>query len=383
MKRTFLHSKIVRFVIVAFVIVVALALVGGGWYFSGVVEEDGLIVVNEPDEFRLAVTAITDDTITLKQLPDTEEDENLRISAVWGVTNGNAYGQLGDVVSDVGGEVTREYTAMVGQLSTGEEVFLERTAFPHDPLAAHGLKYEEVVIPGSLGGLGAWHVAGSSDTWAILVHGRTSNRETSLKLLDDLAALGLHSLTIDYRNDEGAPASESGYYDFGTTEWEDIESAVRFALDNGAEKIVLIGYSMGGGVVVSYQLRSEFADLTTGIVLDAPMLNFGRTIDKGAEERGVPAPITLFAKMFTESRFGIDWDALDFLSRADELAVPILLFHGDDDDTVPIETSVEFAAAAPSFIEFHTFKDVGHVKAWNSYPERYESLFRTFIERVR
>jgi hypothetical protein len=94
MKRTFLHSKIVRFVIVAFVIVVALALVGGGWYFSGVVEEDGLIVVNEPDEFRLAVTAITDDTITLKQLPDTEEDENLRISAVWGLPMATRMGSL-------------------------------------------------------------------------------------------------------------------------------------------------------------------------------------------------------------------------------------------------------------------------------------------------
>jgi len=74
---------------------------------------------------------------------------------------------------------------------------------------------------------------------------------------------------------------------------------------------------------------------------------------------------------------------LDFLSRAEELTVPILLVHSDTDDTVPIETSIEFAAALPSLVEFHTFSDVPHVASWNAYSEEYESLLRRFIERVR
>ena len=329
------------------------------------------------------ITAIGGGTITLQQLTDAETEKNIALSAIWGVTNGSDYAQLGDVVSESDTGVIREHNSLVGELRVGDSVSLERSAFPHDPLAAHGLQYEDVVIPAPLGSIGAWHINADSDVWAVLVHGRTSNRETSLKILDDLADLEVHSLTIDYRNDVNAPASKSGYYDYGTTEWEDVEAAVQYALDNGADKILLFGYSMGGGIVTNYQLRSDLAGHTAGMFLDAPMLNFGRTLDKGAEERGVPAPITFFAKLFTNMRFGINWSELDFLSRAEELTVPIMLVHSDIDDTVPIETSIEFAAALPSLVEFHTFSDVPHVASWNGYSDEYESLLRGFVERVR
>ena len=377
------RNKIVRYVVITMIVFVLFVLVGGGWYFSGIVESDGLKIEHGPGEPRVMVTAVGENTITLQQLPDADTEKNIALSAVWGVTNGSDYGQLGDVVSESDTGVVREYTSLIGELRVGESVSLERTAFPHDPLAAHGLKYEDVVIPAPLGSIAAWHIAADSDVWAVLVHGRTSNRETSLKILDDLARLDVHSLTIDYRNDVNAPASKSGYYDYGTTEWEDVEAAVQYVLDNGANKILLFGYSMGGGIVTNYQLRSDLADRTVGMFLDAPMLNFGRTIDKGAEERGVPAPITVFAKLFTNMRFGIDWTELDFLSRAGELTVPILLVHSDTDDTVPIETSIEFAAALPSLVEFHTFSDVPHVASWNAYSDEYESLLREFIQRVR
>lgn len=377
------RNKIVRYPIIAVVVVVVLALVGGGWYFSGVVESDGLIVDHGPGEPRVMITAVDENTITLQQLPDAGTEKYIALSAVWGVTNGSAYGQLGDVISESDTGVIREYTSLVGELRVGESVSLERSAFPHDPLSAHGLDYEDVVIPAPLGNIGAWHIDADSDVWAVLVHGRTSNRETSLKILDDLSELEVHSLTIDYRNDVNAPASESGYYDYGTTEWEDVEAAVQYALDNGADKILLFGYSMGGGIVTNYQLKSDLATHTVGMFLDAPMLNFGRTIDKGAEERGVPGPITAFAKLFTNMRFGIDWSELDFLSQAEDLTVPILLVHSDTDDTVPIQTSVEFAAVLPALVEFHTFNDVPHVASWNGYAEEYESLLRRFIERVR
>ncbi|MCZ6538288.1 MAG: alpha/beta fold hydrolase [Chloroflexi bacterium] len=384
--RFFYRNKLIRYIVLGVVLLVFLAIAGGGWYFSGILEADGLQIDNEPPEFKLTITAIGDGTITLQQLPDMDEEENLAISAKWGVTDGEDYGQLGDVLSDSNGLVTREFTLMAGGFLVGQPVYLDRTAYPHDPGSAYGLDYREVLIPGPIGSLGAWYIppaSGTSDVWAVLVHGRTGNRDDSIKLLDDLAALGVHSLTIDYRNDEGAPSSKSGYYDFGVTEWEDLEAATSYALDNGASKIVLIGHSMGGGIVVNYQLQSDLADRTVGLILDSPMLNFGRTVDKGAEERSVPPPITFAAKLISTLRFGIDWGAMDFLSPADELTVPILLFHGDTDDTVPVETSLEFAEKLPELVELHTFADTNHVAAWNLYTDEYESLVRDFIERIR
>lgn len=382
-------NKLIRYILTGVVVLAVLAIAGGGWYFSDVLEADGLEIDHTPPELNLSIAAIGEDTITLKLLDGAEEDENLSISARWGVTNGEDYGQLGDVISDSGGLVTRDFVQMVGEFQVGEQVYLERTAFPHDPFSSYGLDYQEVVIPGPIGNLGAWYISpdlsepDGPEVWAVLVHGRTAGRDTSIKLLNNLAALGIHSLTIDYRNDEGAPPSKSGYYDFGVTEWEDVEAAVQYALDNGASDIVLVGYSMGGGIVVNYQLQSDLAGFTSGLILDAPMLNFGRTVDKGAEERSVPPPITAAAKFFSGLRFGVDWAALDFLSHADEMTVPILLFHGDTDDTVPIETSIEFADLAPDLVELHTFADAGHVQGWNYFTDEYEFLVTEFIERVR
>ncbi|HCI85991.1 MAG TPA: hypothetical protein DHV68_04010 [Dehalococcoidia bacterium] len=380
---SFLKSVLVRYLLVPIAGVVVLVIFGGGWYFSSVLEEDGLRVDNDPGDFLVKITGITDNTITLRQIKSLETEENLAISALWGITNGESYGQLGDLISEDDGLITREFTLLEGEFRPGTDARFERTPYPHDPYLAHELDYVEVFIEAPLGDIGAWLVEVDSDAWVILVHGRTSNRDSSLKILDDLYELNVNSLTIDYRNDEDAPPSESGYYDFGVTEWEDLEAAVQYALDDGAQEIILVGYSMGGGVVVNYQLRSPLSQHTNALILEAPMLNFGRTVDKGAQERSVPYPITAVAKTLASFRFGVDWGAIDYLSRADEIDVPVLLMHGEEDDTVPLETSIEFAEALPNLVEFHAYPEVGHVAIWNWHPDEYEELVTEFIERHR
>jgi len=386
MLKSILRNKLLKYVVLPIIVLIMLVVGGGGWYFSGIIQEDGLRVDNAAPQPSVVVTAIGVETITLQQIPEAEEEENLSQSSMWGVSDGVNYGRLGTVISDSDGLVTRQFASMVGNFEVGDELHLDRTAYPHDPKIAQGVEYSEVIIPSELGDISAWLIPvvttnQSPETWTIVVHGRTSNRDTGIKLLGELN-YG-YSLLIDYRNDEGAPRSESGYYDFGTTEWRDVESAVQYALNHEAKKIILAGFSMGGGVVVNYQLKSELAAHTVGIILEAPMLNFGRTIDKGAEERGVPTPITAAAKFFASIRYGINWSDLDFLSHANEITVPVLLIHGDADDTVPIETSIEFAAAAPNLVELHTFENVEHVAAWNSSPEMYESLIKEFVDKVR
>lgn len=381
--KSLLRNKLVRFVAIPIIALILVVVLGGGWYFAGVLEEDGLRVDNDQPEYSVTVSDVSPGRIALRRIPGVEED-NFDTDALWGITDGKQmYGRLGSVISSGDDSAVREFELFSGIVQQDDELFLDRTAFPHDPGSAHDLAYEDVVIQGPIGDFGAWHIEGTSSVWAVLVHGRTSNRETSMKLLDTLSDQGIHSLTIDYRNDENAPSSESGYYDFGTTEWEDVEAAVRYALKNGAQKIVLVGYSMGGGIAINYQLNSELSDRTAGIFLDSPMLNFGRTVDYGAAERSVPPLITSVAKRFATLRFGIDWEALDFLTQADKINVPVLIIHGDADDTVPIETSIEFAEASPHLVQLHEFKDVGHVATWNHHPLQYTSLFKEFVERVR
>ena len=88
--------------------------------------------------------------------------------------------------------------------------------------------------------------------------------------------------------------------------------------------MVLIGPSMGGGIIVNFLYRSALADHVRAAILEAPMLDFGAVIDFGAERRNLPPLLTWLGKTVAGWRFGIDWNALDYVAQADRLRVPIL-----------------------------------------------------------
>ena len=256
-----------------------------------------------------------------------------------------------------------------------------------DPLTEHGLEFENVVYQSDLGAMPAWHLPGATDNWVILVHGKGANLQETLRVLPTIAVAGYHALAIEYRNDPGTAGDPSGEYAYRLTEWADVESAVEFALAHGADRLVLFGYSMGGGIVTNFILSSELGSEIDAIVLDAPMLNFEATIDHGGDHSslpliGLPVPrsLTNVAKTLANIRFDIDWDSMDYLAKADELGVPILVFHGTDDDRVPLKTSSKLAALRPDLVTLEIFEGAAHVRSWDADPDRYERTLATFLD---
>ncbi|MDP8958583.1 MAG: alpha/beta hydrolase, partial [Actinomycetota bacterium] len=61
---------------------------------------------------------------------------------------------------------------------------------------------------------------------------------------------------------------------------------------------------------------------------------------------------------------------------------PILLFHGEEDETVPIETSRALEAARPQLVTYVQVEGAGHIEAWNANPVAYEASVREFVKRV-
>ncbi len=189
-------------------------------------------------------------------------------------------------------------------------------------------------------------------------------------------------MVITYRNDVEAPASADGFYRYGQTEWRDLEAAADYAIQHGADELVLVGYSMGGAIVTNFLFESPLAERVRAVIFDAPMLDFGAIFDREAGERGLPGVLTAVSKLIVGFRFDVDWDELNYLKRADELAVPILLFHGDDDPTVPVSTSDALAEARPDIVTYVRAAGVGHVRSWNADATAYEASVRGFLERV-
>ncbi|MGQ7297715.1 alpha/beta hydrolase family protein [Quadrisphaera sp. KR29] len=262
-----------------------------------------------------------------------------------------------------------------------------------DPGRALGLPFDDVVVTSPVGELPTWlvHPAdGELDqkVWAVLVHGRGGTREECLRALPVLHRLGVPALVPSYRNDLDAPASLSGRYGLGETEWVDVEAAVLHALDAGARDVVLVGWSMGGAIVLSHLARSWTADRVRAVVLDGPVLDWRTVLQHQARLHRVPPPLgragtALMGSPLARAALGVeeplDLDRLDWVARAEELRVPVLLLHGDADAVVPVGPSRLLAAARPDLVTLLEFPGAGHCREWNSDPDRWEREVARFL----
>lgn len=361
------------------VLLLGAVLFGTGWYFSIQIEDDVLLVKHEPEKYEIEVVALEDDRVKLRF---STEEELRKQPETMGLKWPDGYARAGKTLEIGGSEVLREYSQLEGALAVGDWVRFDKFAYPGDPARAHEIPFEEIQFPSPLGELEAWEIDGFNDTWVIFVHGKGSNRREALRMLPVVEAAGLPSLVITYRNDAGEPEDPSGYYWYGLTEWEDLEAASQYALDSGATRLVLVGYSMGGGIVSNFLYQSPLARRAVGVILDSPMLDLGATVDLGAENLNVPSFLTAIAKAISGFRFDIDWEALDYLNRVDDISAPVLLFHGDADETVPVSTSEIFAKSRPDIVTYEFFEGAPHVGAWNVDPERYEAAVSEFLNRV-
>ncbi len=319
-------------------------------------------------------------TVTLMDTPDAAVPGRY---GLW-FDDDSGYTRIGGVVERYGGTVVRSIIdEQFGSLHATNRARLSGWFYlTPDEL---GLPAESVEIETSLGSAPAWHfpagaIDADQDKWVIQVHGWGAARAEGLRAVPVFHASGYSSLLISYRNDGDAPASEDKRYGLGGTEWLDVESAIRFARDHGATSIVLMGWSMGGAVVLQTITRSPSTDLITGVVLDSPVIDWIDTLEYQAKLMKLPPAITLGALRIIGSAWGgpitgqeapIDFASMDFVARAADLSLPMLVMHSDDDGFVPSTSSRALAVARPDIVTFVPFATALHTKLWNYDEERW------------
>jgi pimeloyl-ACP methyl ester carboxylesterase len=231
-------------------------------------------------------------------------------------------------------------------------------------------------------------VPGDRKTWIVVVHGNSMSRLDDVRFLPSLQAAGYPTLSITYRNDAGAPEDPSGLLRYGLTEWKDLEAGVDHAIGRGSAGVVLMGISMGAGVIAAFLERSDLAREVRALVLDAPMLDFSRTIDDNASRERLPVigtpltpGLTATAKLIARLRWGVEWGDLDYLDHPRMFSIPMLVFHGTRDEMVPIATSDELKRLIPQ-VQLVRCPGAGHIECWNLDPKAYESKMISFLDRV-
>jgi pimeloyl-ACP methyl ester carboxylesterase len=308
-----------------------------------------------------------------------ERSEESERPGIYGLDWEGGHAIVGAIEDEDPDTVTRRLRTVHGYLAPEMDVGVESNVYSGDPGQAFGLAFSDVDVPDELGPMPAWSIPGQGRTWAILVHGINSTPQVGLRMVPVLHRARLPTLVITYREDLGAPASPDGFHHMGLTEWRDLEAAARYALDHGARRLILVGYSMGGALVAQLMQRSPLAPRVAGLVLDAPVLDWKRVLEFNATEMGLPGVMALPVEWAIAARIDVDWDSLDALRHSDDFHLPILLFHGDDDKIVPISTSDDFAAELPGWVTYFHAPEAGHVQAWNVNPQRYEHRLEAFL----
>jgi alpha-beta hydrolase superfamily lysophospholipase len=371
-----------------FFVVLALLFFGaGGWYFSGQIVADALEVDYPGTVYDLEVTSISADAVTVSD-PD-GHDKELDKEGLYGLQWKGGYAQIERILEQRPGSATRSFSLLQGAPpSEGTKVDITRYAFPVDAATAFGAAQQDVEFDTPLGAMDAWVVPGARTTWAVLVHGKGATRVETLRALKVFMDAGFPVMSITYRNDRDQPLDPTGHYRYGATEWADLQGAVRYALGNGAEDVVLAGFSTGSAIIASFLDRSSDAGRVRAVVHDSPNLDLEAAVSREALERslplvGLPIPRSLLwaAERLTELRTDVDFAELDYVDRAREVDVPQLVLHGTEDARVPIEVSRRLAEDSDT-VRLVEFPGADHVEAWNVDRPKFEREMRGFLDQL-
>ncbi|GAA0697627.1 alpha/beta fold hydrolase [Kitasatospora atroaurantiaca] len=331
--------------------------------------------VTGPGAATLRVHDLSPGRVALTRAPETVRPG--RYALEW---RGGGHAVVGEVLRTDVQTVTRRLERVDGgTLDLATEVKVTPWVYRGDPGSALGLEYGEAVVNGELGPLPAWYVPGVRGTWVILVHGPGADRTQALPVLPLLHSLRLHSLTITYRGDRGAPESPDGLGHFGETEWRDVEAAVRFALENGAGQVILYGWSLGATMGLQAAARSSWRESVSGLVLDSPVLDWPATVRRESVRAGVPAPLAELGALAAQGRTKVDLAGFARLARGTDLHVPALLLHSPTDGIAPWKAAERLADLRYDLVSLHPVPDAEHAALWNADPDGYAETLRRWL----
>lgn len=196
---------------------------------------------------------------------------------------------------------------------------------------------------------------------AILCHGMESNKESEklIALSRRLAQNGMAALRFDF----SCVGESSGRFEEITYggEVEDLSAAFDFVRGRGAEKIGLFGSSMGGSVALLFaaQEKGVAAVVTLAAPVHPEKITERLLKPSEVEQWRETGLITYHGRQIRIS-FLDDLQKIQIPKAAREIACPVLILHGDADDTVPVEEAHELYAQLKGAKKISIFKGADH-----------------------
>lgn len=231
-------------------------------------------------------------------------------------------------------------------MTTRRHVPAPRRLIPSTLTAADGVRLSAAHLP---------HEHSPGETAIVVVHGFGGSwrQQRVLRVMEHLGELA-GVIALDQRGHGRSQGATTLAHD----EPLDVEAAAGWARSLGYRRVVTVGFSMGGAVVLRHaalMVRSKGVSGTDAVVsVSAPAFWYYRgTPPMRWLHRAVMNP---FGRMYLRAVMGVRVDPtpwpepaplspVDAVARARERGVPVLVVHGDADAFFPLEHSEALAAA--------------------------------------
>jgi len=238
---------------------------------------------------------------------------------------------------------------------------------------------------------------GTGTTGVLVIHGFTGNPSSMTPQAQAMAAAGLHV------EQPRLPGHGTSLADMQTTDWADWSGEAAAAYDRlaeRAEKIVVMGLSMGGTLTLWTGLQRQGDGKLAGLVCVNPatqpqaddvmamldeMLEDGTEVMPGIGADIADPEVTEIAYEGTPIRQLVSLvndGVRPITDRFGDLAVPLLLFSSTDDHVVPPENSAHLADTYGGDVDVVSMTDSYHVATLDFDRDRINEQSVAFVERV-
>ncbi|MEA3638816.1 MAG: alpha/beta fold hydrolase [Lamprobacter sp.] len=208
-----------------------------------------------------------------------------------------------------------------------------------------GFAFESIRFPTLRGRrLSGWFLPADDATRTVIIlHGWGSNGEQMLPLAQPLHRAGFNVLLFDARNHG---ASDSDSFSSLPRFAEDLGAAIawlRRAHPSQSTGIAVLGHSVGAGAALFEATRNPLIDavISIGAFADPAQLT-----ERYLARLHLPRVVVELTKGYVEWVIGHRFARIAPANSIRDVPCPVLLVHGDQDRTVPLEDARCIAAAA-------------------------------------
>ena len=170
---------------------------------------------------------------------------------------------------------------------------------------------------------------------------------------------------------------------FGIRERRDVLSWVEYvnARFGPDVPVYLFGISLGGGTVLmasGLDLPDNVRAISADCPFNAPMDIILHVCRKLGMKPELCRPIVRLSALIYGHFDVYETSAAEAVRHT---KTPIMIIHGEGDDFVPMEMSMQVKEANPDMVEYHSFPEAGHGLCYLYDTPRYRQLVRDFIKK--